>query len=345
MNYFKGIDLSSDTATQPSAEMRAVIANAQVGDEQKREDPTTNELEEYVADLLGHDLAMYLPCASMSNEISLMLHCRPGDEIISSDSAHIIAAEVGGPAVHARAMCWGVATPTGIFTAQDIHDHIRMDIPHTPKARLVVIENTANLTGGIPWPLETLRDVQECARKYQMALHLDGARLMNASVASGLSPKELAQGFDTVTLCLSKGLGCPMGAVMVGKKEFLEPARRYKHLMGGALRQSGMMAAAGLYALKNNIERLQDDHDNAKHLAEGLMTVNGVVVDNQPIPSNMVFFHLEEGLSPNDFLPQLEPHGLRFSQIGPNCFRAVMHMDVGREDVEKAVGIVRSVSC
>ncbi len=346
IKYFEGIDLSSDTATKPSKEMREVIASAVVGDEQKQEDPTTIKLEEYAADLLGHDLGMYLPSASMSNEIAIMLHCRPGDEILASESCHIICAEVGGPAVHGRAMVKGIPDPKGFFTAEQIQESIRMPIPHTPKARMVLIENTTNLAGGYPWPLDQMRSVQEMAKKHEMRLHLDGARLMNASVASGLSPKELAKGFDTITLCLSKGLGAPIGALLVGKKEHLEPARRLKHLMGGAMRQSGMMAAAGLYGLKNNVERLKEDHANARFCAEGLSAIQGIKIENNPPASNMVFFSLKDTkISPNDFLPQLESKGLRFSQIGPNRFRAVLHLDVRREDVEKAVGIVGLVTC
>src|SRR5918911_3538990 len=265
------IDLRSDTATKPTAGMRAAIAAAEVGDEQKREDPTVNELERRAASLLGQEEAVYVPTATMANEIALRALSEPGDELIAEENAHVLLAELGGPAVHAGLMTRPVRGHAGRFGPDDIQRMVRRtDGTHVPQTRVVAIENTHNASGGRVWPLEEIDALVATCRELELAVHLDGARLLNAAVASGVPAAEIAGRFDTVTLCLSKGLGCPLGALVAGSHELMRKARRLKHQFGGAMRQAGIVAAAGVYALDHNVERLADDHRRARRLAEKL---------------------------------------------------------------------------
>src|SRR6187431_1249859 len=250
--------------------MRRAIADAEVGDEQKREDPTVIALEERAAELLGHEEAVFLPTATMANQIALRTLTEPGDEVIAEEMAHVFRYELGGPAVHSGLVMKSLVTTHGIFTAEDVREAVNPpgDL-HTAPTRLVCIENTHNGGGGRVWPLAHLREVVAEARAHGLSVHLDGARLMNAAVASGTPAAEYGCEFDTVTLCLSKGLGCPLGALIAGSAERMARARVEKHRFGGAMRQAGIVAAAGLYALEHNVGRLADDHARARRLAEG----------------------------------------------------------------------------
>jgi threonine aldolase len=338
------IDLSSDTATRPSPEMRAFMAQAPVGDEQKQEDPTVNALQERVAALLGKEAALYLPSATMANEIAVKTHTRPGDEVILDRTAHIVNAEAGGPAFLSGVMLYTVQGTRGIYTARQVEEGIRRDDPHCARTRLVCVEQTSNLGGGTVWPIEQLRAVAEAAHRHHLRTHMDGARLMNAVVASGIPASEQTIGWDSVTFCLTKGLGCPVGALVAGEREFIGEARRYKHLFGGAMRQAGIIAAAGLFALDHNVERLAQDHTNARILARGLAEIPGIRIDVAHVETNLVFFDVTgTGLSAREVAARLLARGVRIGATGATLMRAVTHLDVSQADVERAVAIAQEV--
>ncbi len=333
------IDLSSDTATQPSDGMRRAMAAAEVGDEQKREDRTTNELQERVADMLGKEAALFLPSATMSNLIALKTHLKPGDEFIAAHNAHIVVWEGGGYAAVAGASVNALHTERGVFTGQQVVDAIRPDDPHYARTQLVCAENTHNAGGGTVWTQAELADVSDAARKHGLKMHLDGARLMNAAAASQISPRDITNVFDSVTLCLSKGLGCPIGAVLAGPKDFIQAAWRPKHMLGGAMRQSGVLAAAGLYALEHNLGRLAEDHANAKRLAAGLSEMPNVSVAVSRVQSNLVFFSVQ-GMTGDQARQRLEAEGVRMSG-SYGTLRAVTHLDVSARDIETALEAAR----
>jgi threonine aldolase len=338
------IDLVSDTATKPSQGMRAFMAQAPVGDEQKQEDPTVNALQDRVAALLGKEAALYLPSATMANEIAVKVHTQPGDKVILEETSHIVTSEAGGPAVLSGVMPHSLRGVRGVFTAEQVEGAIGRDGPHYPPARLVSVEQTANLGGGTVWPQAQLRAVVEVARRHRLRTHMDGARLMNAAVASGVPAHEHARGFDTVTLCLTKGLGCPVGALVAGDRAVIKDARRYKHLFGGAMRQAGIIAAAGLYALDHNVDRLAEDHTNAKILARGLAEIPGIRIEVEHVETNIVFFDVAGlGITAKDAVDRLREQGVRMGATGQTQIRAVTHLDVSQADVERAAEIAQKV--
>jgi threonine aldolase len=338
------IDLVSDTATRPSQGMRVFMAQAPVGDEQKQEDPTVNALQDRVAALLGKEAALYLPSATMANEIAVKVHTQPGDKVILDETAHIVTSEAGGPAVLSGVMLHSLRGVRGVFTAEQVEGAIGRDGPHYPPARLVSVEQTANLGGGTVWPQAQLRAVVEVARRHRLRTHMDGARLMNAAVASGVPAHEHARGFDTVTLCLTKGLGCPVGALVAGDRAVMKDARRYKHLFGGAMRQAGIIAAAGLYALDHNVDRLAEDHTNAKILARGLAEIRGIRIEVEHVETNIVFFDVAGlGITAKDAVERLREQGVRMGATGQTQIRAVTHLDVSQADVERAAEIAQQV--
>ncbi|MGB2874244.1 MAG: GntG family PLP-dependent aldolase [Gaiellaceae bacterium] len=336
------IDLRSDTQTKPTPEMRAAIAAAEVGDEQKREDPTVNELERRGAELLGQEEAVFVPTATMANEIALRTLGEPGDEVVAEENSHIFLAELGGPAVHAGLMTRPLRCDAGRFTPEQLRSTVRVtDDTHVPQTKIVSVENTHNASGGRVWPIGEIEAVAATARELGLRLHLDGARIMNASVASGVRPAEIGRHFDTVTLCLSKGLGCPLGALVAGSVERMATARRLKHLFGGAMRQAGIVAAAGVYALEHNIERLAEDHERARRLAVELEAA-GVPIDLEQVETNFVQIDLAPlGLSAPDALERLWQHGVGLSRTAhPTRLRAVTHLDVDDEDIEQAASLI-----
>ena len=336
------IDLRSDTQTRPSAEMRAAIAAAEVGDEQKREDPTVNELERRAAELLGQEQAVFVPTATMANEIALRILGEPGDEVIAEENSHIFLSELGGPAVHAGLMTRPLRCASGRFSPEQIRETVRVtDGTHVPPTKIVSVENTHNASGGRVWPLDEIEAVAATARELGLRLHLDGARVMNAAVASGVPSATIGGHFDTVTLCLSKGLGCPLGALVAGSAELMATARRFKHLFGGAMRQAGIVAAAGVYALEHNIDRLAEDHARARRLAEGLEAA-GVPVNLEQVDTNFVQVDLAPlELSPKEALARLWEHGVGLSMTAhPTKLRAVTHLDVDDDDINGAVELI-----
>ena len=332
------IDLRSDTVTQPTPGMRRAMADAVVGDEQKREDPTVIALEERVAAILGQEEAIYLPTATMGNQIALRLLSEPGDEVVAEARSHIFRYELGGPAVHSGLAMKAIATRDGRFAPQDVRTAVNPPADlHMPTTRILSIENTHNGGGGRVWPLDRARAVVSEARSHGLRVHLDGARLLNAAVASGVPAAEYGREFDTVTLCLSKGLGCPLGALVATSSERAAKARRLKHLFGGAMRQAGVVAAAGLYALDHHVERLAEDHANARRLAEALATA-GVAVDPDETETNFVLLDAAAmGLRPEDALARLRAEGVLLSFASrPGVLRAVTHLDVDAAEIERA---------
>jgi threonine aldolase len=336
------IDLRSDTKTRPTPEMREAIASAEVGDEQRREDPTVNELERRAAELLGQEESVYVPTATMANEIALSCLAEPGDEVVAEENSHIFVSELGGPAVHAGLMTRPLRCRAGRFTPEQVRETVRRtDHSHTPATKIVSVENTHNASGGRVWRLDELEAVVGTARELELRVHLDGARVLNASVALGVPAAEIGGRFDTVTLCLSKGLGCPLGALVAGSPELMAKARRLKHLFGGAMRQAGIVAAAGVYALEHNIDRLAEDHARARRLAEGLQEA-GVPIDLEQVETNFVQVDVAPlGLTPQEALERLVGQGVGLSMtVHPTLLRAVTHLDIDDDDIEQAIQLI-----
>ena len=336
------IDLRSDTATRPTEGMRRAIAEAAVGDEQKREDPSVNELQSRVAGLLGQEEAIFLPTATMANQIALKIQSRPGDVLIAEQHAHVVIYEYGGAAAHAGLVTLGLPGEGGRLTSEQVRAAAEPSAKVADqRATVLSLENTHNSSGGRVWALEALDDVVGTARELGLAVHLDGARLLNASVALGVAPSAIAANFNTVTLCLSKGLGCPLGALLAGSHELMERAWREKHLFGGAMRQAGIVAAAGLYALDHHVDRLADDHARAKALARRLHEA-GVPVDLEQVQTNFVQIDAAPlGLDRSDVLARLASLGVGLSAtIHPSVMRAVTHLGVTDEDVARAAELI-----
>ena len=334
------VNLYSDTQTRPTEGMRRAIAEAEVGDEQRLRDPTTTALQERVADLLGHEAALFLPSGTMCNAISFRLHVRPGgDEILLDRTSHPINAEAGGPAAISSAMLQALDGDGGRFTAAQVREAIRPPDRYLPRSRLVSVEQTTNLAGGRIWPLEQIRDVLEVAGAHGMRAHLDGARLLNAVVATGVVPADYARGFDTAWIDFTKGLGAPIGACLAGSRDLIAEAWRYKQMWGGAFRQSGIVAAAGLYALDHHVERLAEDHANARFLAERLAELPGVELDPAAVETNIVIFTVPD---PDGFVDAMARAGVEVSRVGPTMIRMVTHLDVDRAGCERALAAARA---
>ena len=334
------IDLRSDTATRPTTEMLEAMTTAELGDEQLREDPTVNELQRRAAQLLGQEAALFLPTATMANQIALKIHTRPGCLLIAQERTHIMVFEAGGPAVHSGLVMVGLPGANGRITGEQIHEVVSRSEDVEP-ASIVVLEQTHRSAGGRVWPFDELAASAEAARDLGLAVHLDGARIMNAAVASGVPSAEIGRRFDTVTLCLSKGLGCPLGALVAGSEELMAKGRRLKHLFGGAMRQAGIVAAAGVYALENNIERLVEDHARARRLAEGLDAA-GVPLDLEQVETNFVQVDVGPlGLGPEEALERLAQQGVGLSMtVHPTLLRAVTHLGIDDDDIERAVELI-----
>lgn len=336
------IDLFSDTKTMPTTAMRQVMANAEVGDERANEDPSVNRLIERCVALLGKQAALYLPSGTMCNEIALAVHCKPGDEVICDATSHIIGFEGGGPAAMAGVMLNPIAGVRGIYSAAQLRERLHPDRLHAPRQRLVEVEQTTNLGGGAVWPLSTLREVADIAHAAGLATHMDGARLLNACVASGIRAADYASGFDSVWIDFSKGLGAPGGAVLAGTGDFVREATRLKLRWGGAMRQSGIIAAACDYTLDHHIERLADDHANAQRLAAGIAQVSGLRIDPATVETNLVYFDIVATTWDAEKLcAALLTHGVRMWAMGARMVRAVTHLDVDAHGIDTALAALR----
>lgn len=337
------VDLISDTVTRPGPAMRRAMAEAEVGDEQNREDPTVNRLQEMVAALLGKEAALFLPSGTMCNQAAFAVHCRAGDEILLHETAHPLLYEAGGPAALVGAVLRPLAGARGTYSAEQVRRAVRPPVHYMPRTRALSVEQTANIVGGLCWPLALIEEVCAAGHAAGLACHMDGARLLNAVVATGTPARAFAAPFDSVWLDLTKGLGAPVGAVLAGSRAFIEAAWVFKQRLGGAMRQAGIVAAAGIYALEHNVDRLAEDHERARRLAQGLAGLPGIALDADRVETNIVVFDVRgTGLTGDEFGRRtLERFGVRFSVLGPTLVRAVTHLDVPADGVERAIAAAR----
>lgn len=339
------LDFRSDTVTRPTPAMRAAMAAAAVGDDVFDEDPSMHALQERVADMLGKEAAVFVPSGTMSNQIGVRIHCLPGDEFICEAGCHIYNYEQG-----AYAQLSGLATRTieglhGVLRPEQLHGLIRPENEHLVRTRLVCLENTHNRGAGRIQPYETVEAICAWAHKNGLATHLDGARLFNAVVASGIDARKWSRHFDTVSVCFSKGLGAPVGSALAGPKDLIVKARRVRKLFGGGMRQAGVIAAAALYALDHHIDRLAEDHANAQLLADAVREIDGLHVVGDRVDTNIVIFGVEESLgTAADFCLRLKEQGLLMLSIGPQQVRAVTHLDVTTADAKRAGEILAQVA-
>jgi len=340
------IDLRSDTVTQPTAEMRAAMANAIVGDDVYGEDPTVNRLQEMAATLMGKEAGLFVPSGTMGNLAAVLAHCNRGDEIILGNKSHTFLSEAGGIAALGGVQPYQVPNlPDGTLRLEDIRAAIRSDDPHHPTTRLVSLENTHNRCGGVAIGKKYTETVGQLAHEHGLYLHLDGARIFNAATALGVSAAELAAPADSVTFCLSKGLSAPVGSVLCGSKEFIQRALRIRKQLGGGMRQAGVLAAAGIVALETMRDQLEQDHARARHLARGLAFIPGLVLDPGTPHTNMVFLNLDESVSLDavEVEARLSMFGVKVDATGPRRFRLVLHAWVDDAGVEKAVAAFNQV--
>lgn len=319
------------------------MAEAEVGDDVFGDDPTVNRLQARVAALFGKEAALFVPSGTMANQISIRAHTEPGDEIICHEASHVYQYEGGAACALAGCSVRLVPGGRGMFTDDQVRDAVRRVDDHYPHSALVVVENTHNRGGGSVWPVAAVAQVSRVARELGLQMHLDGARLLNACIASGISAAEYARHFDSATLCFSKGLGAPVGSAVAGDREFITRAKRFRKMYGGGMRQAGVLAAAALYALDHHVDRLAEDHANAKRLAEGLATIDGLVVDTPE--TNIVYADVDpEYGTAADWQQQALSAGVRIHAVGPRRFRAVTHLDVAESDIDRAVATLRKCS-
>jgi threonine aldolase len=337
------VNLFSDTQTKPTPAMRRAIAEAEVGDEQRREDPTVLELERRVAELLGHEAAVFLPSGTMCNEIAIRLHIRPGgDELLLGRGTHPLRSEAGGPAAFSGAVITVVDGEAGMFTGAALEAAIADHPPgdrYAPRPRLVCVEQTTNLAGGRVWPREQVAEVLDVARAHGLRAHLDGARLLNAVVASGVGADDWAGGFDTAWIDFTKGLGAPVGACLAGSSERMDEAWRYKQMLGGAMRQAGIVAAGALHALDHHVERLADDHARAARMAAGLAAIEGVELDPATVETNIIVFAVPDAAA---FCARLADAGVLMGALDARRVRAVTHLDVDDAGIDAALAAARA---
>lgn len=334
------IDLRSDTVTKPTPAMRQAMANAVVGDDVLGDDPTVAALEHRVAGMLGKPAAVYMPSGTMTNQVAIRTHTEPGDEIVCEADAHVYYYEGGASAAISGVMCRLIEGERGLFTAEQLKKALRPTNVHHPRTKLVCLENTSNRGGGSIWPMEQIVAVQRVAREAGLRMHLDGARLWNASVATGIPERTYAEHFDSVSVCFSKGLGAPVGSALVGSKEFIERARRFRKMFGGGMRQAGIIAAGALHALEHHRARLAEDHANAKALAGGIAGVKGIEMDLRTVETNIVIFRTP-GQSAPDLAKRLTAEGVWVMATGPESLRAVVSLEVSSADIHKAVEVIR----
>ena len=334
------VNLSSDTQTKPSRGMKEAMMEAEVGDEQMGSDPSIWALCDRSAALLGKEAAVFLPSGTMCNQVAIATHCRPGEEILAHESSHILSSEGGAPAAIAGALIKGLRGERGMFTVDALEEAIRPVSRYSPTQRLVEVEQTANRGGGACWSVEALRAVTDAAHAHGLSTHMDGARLMNAAVALSVPATDLTAGCDSVWLDFTKGLAAPLGAVLAGSSEFIGQAWRWKQRLGGSMRQGGMNAAACLYAIEHNIDRLAEDHTNAKALARGMAQIQGITVETPE--TNLVFFDTEgTGMTADQFAGKIRKEGVLVSTSGKYRARACLHLDVTAAQVDEALSVMR----
>jgi len=331
------IDLRSDTVTRPSEAMRRAIATAEVGDDVLGDDPTVKELEKYVAGLFEREASLYVPSGTMANQICLNVLSEPGWELLCDRECHLVNYEAGAPVLHSQLLVNLITTDRGMITADTVRRMIRPRNIHCPETKLVALENSHNHRGGTILPQDEIVRVREVCDEFDLLFHLDGARIWNVHVATGLSLPELTRPFHSIACCLSKGLGAPIGSMIVGSTEFIEKSRRRRKILGGGMRQVGLLAAAGLYAVKNNMARLAEDHDNARFLAEGVNKLDRFDIDMSRVETNIVLADIVSGETAAEVLEKMSKVGVWAVPFGPKTLRFVTHLDVTRADCEEAV--------
>lgn len=337
------IDLRSDTVTRPSEAMRKAMYNAEVGDDVFKEDPTVNKLEEFAAEMLGKEASLYVSSGVMGNQICLNVLTNPGDEVICERDAHIFNYESGSPAALSGIQLFPIEGNYGVITSEQVEPIIRpASAYYMPRTKVIEVENTHNRGGGTIWPIKNISALKDLAKKYNLFYHLDGARIWNASVATGISVSEYASHFNSVSCCLSKGLGAPVGSIIAGSKDFIKEAYRVRKAWGGGMRQVGILAAAGLYALQNNVERLKEDHEKAKFLAERINANPNLVIDMQTVQTNILLFR-PKNISVEESISKCKDKGLLVSTGKVDLIRAITHLDVSFDDVKKAADIIDQV--
>lgn len=333
------IDLRSDTVTKPSKAMLEAMMNAKVGDDVFSEDETVNMLQERCAELTGKEASLFVPTGVMGNQLAIKCHTHPGDEVIVESESHILNYETSAPSVISNVQLLPVMGKSGVMKAEDINNFIRSEEYYFPVSRLICLENTHNRSGGTIQPINIINDISNFAKENGIKTHLDGARIFNASVETGISIREYSDNFDSISFCFSKGLGCPVGSILCGEKDFIEMARKWRKILGGGMRQAGFLAAAGLYALDNNIERLKKDNDKAKYFAAEIHKIDWIKVDPDSVQTNIVIFNASD----KSKLQKLEQNGVRVSKGSYDNSRAVLHMDVSDDQLSKAIEIFKSV--
>ena len=336
------IDFRSDTVTRPSKEMQEAMFRAPVGDDVFGEDPSINELEDLAAHMFGMESAIYCPSGTMTNQIGIKCHTQPGDEVICDASSHIYQYEGGGIAFNSGASVKLIQGNKGRITAQQVLESINADDVHKPQSSLVSLENTSNRGGGSCYEMEEIRSIRAVCDQNNLKLHLDGARLFNALVARNQSAKEYGELFHSISICLSKSLGCPVGSLLLGPKDFIKKARRIRKVFGGGMRQAGYLAAAGIYALKNNVDRLQQDHLHAQQIAQALAQKE-FVTDVFPVETNIIIFSVAQPYTPQRLVAQLKEHSILGYAISPTQVRLVTHLDITPPMVEKTIEIISTL--
>ena len=330
------IDLRSDTITIPTPEMREVMKEAFVGDDVFGDDPTINNLEGRVAEILGKEASVYMPSGTMTNQVAIRTHTEPGDEILLEQSAHVYFNEAGATAALSGVICRLIPGERGVYGAEDIEAAIRPVNDHYPRTKLVCVENTSNRGGGKVWPLEKLAEVKKTAHENGLKTHLDGARIWNAAAAMNIPESEIAKHFDSLSVCFSKGLGAPVGSALAGSNDFIMEARRFRKQFGGGMRQAGIIAAGALYALENNRERLTVDHDNAKMLAKGLAEINGIDINPDDVETNIINFRVK-GMNINALIEKLNNQGTHVLAKDSKTIRAVTNLMVSESQINTAL--------
>ena len=331
------IDLRSDTVTKPSEAMRQAMARAEVGDDVYGEDPTVNRLQEMGAAQVGKAIALFVPSGTMANQLALRAQAQPGQEVIVESRCHMVRYEQGAGGALAGVQFHWIAGERGIMAPEQVEAAIRPKDSNTIQTALICVENTHNSGGGSIYPLATVERIGAIARQRGLPLHLDGARLFNAVAATGVSATEYAKHFTTVSFCLSKGLGAPAGSLLAtNDRDMLEKLRRFRRMYGGGMRQAGVLAAAGIYALEHNIARLKEDHDHAQRLAHLLVRIPAVTLDLASVETNMTFFDVKSSRSPADLVAALKAEGVLITAVGGTTYRAVTHLDVSADDIERA---------
>jgi threonine aldolase len=339
------VDLRSDTFTKPSQAMRNAIAKAEVGDDVFGEDPTVNGLQEKVAALMGKEAGLFVASGTMGNQVAINAHTQPGHEVILDDQAHIFYYEAGAPALLSGVQLRPLPGKNGILSADQIEAAIRLDNVHFPPTRLICLENTHNRAGGRIFPMEEIRKIRKLADSHDIKMHLDGARLWNASIATGISMKEYGSCFDSVSVCFSKGLGAPVGSLVVGEESFIQRAHRYRKIYGGGMRQVGILAEAALYALENNLDKMADDHKHAGKLAEAVSGLPGFHVDMDSVQTNIVMIDVDKGKNTALQVAEiLKEKDVLLLALGPQRLRAVTHLDVSEDGIDKAIDVFKKIA-